>query len=160
MADEQSRRRGVPDNSYYAADVGTFLRATTDEILGALAARNEFALDVTQRDAWVEQISVLQDSLANVNGSLFLEWSVPRIGSRIDVVLVSADSIFVVEFKVGESTFLRSELNQVCAYALDLKYFHKGSHNAHVVPTSAATSGRGSTQMSGNSTCSTLIVCY
>jgi hypothetical protein len=49
MADERSRRRSVPDNSYYAADVRTFLAATTDEILGALAARNEFTLDVTQQ---------------------------------------------------------------------------------------------------------------
>ena len=120
-------------NVYYAADVPAFLAASDEAILGTLASRGG-SIEASQRDAWVDQIVILKESLVEIAGTLFLEFSVPRIGSRIDAVLVSSDSVFVIEFKIGESRFLRSDINQVWDYALDLKYFHRESHNAHIVP--------------------------
>jgi hypothetical protein len=126
-------------NAYYAADVPTFIGATSDAILGGLAANSEFAVDPAQRDAWVMQIEVLKPALTGVEGTIFLEFIVPRIGSRIDAVLIAGPAVFAIEFKVGETDFKRDALNQVWDYALDLKNFHQASHLAPIVPILVAT---------------------
>ena len=76
---------------------------------------------------------------ARCSWSSFLEFVVPRIGSRLDVALISGPVIFAIEFKVGESAYRRADINQVWDYALDLKNFHKGSHEATIVPILVAT---------------------
>ena len=73
---------------------------------------------------------------------VLLEFNVPRIGSRIDAVLLSGPVVFVLEFKVGEKHFKRDALNQVWDYALDLKNFHKASHDASIVPILIATEAK------------------
>ena len=80
-----------------------------------------------------------QDGSLSIEGSIFLEFVVPRIGSRIDAVLVSGPVLFVIEFKVGAEAFSRDDLNQVWDYALDLKNFHRESHAAAIVPILVAT---------------------
>ena len=67
-------------------------------------------------------------------GAVFLEFDVPRIGSRIDAVLVAGPAVFVIEFKVGERRFNTHDFNQAWDYALDLKNFHLASHAAPIVP--------------------------
>lgn len=126
-------------NAYYVADVATFISTTSDAILGGITANSAFAVDPAQRDAWVVQIEVLKPALVGVEGTIFLEFNVPRIGSRIDAVLISGPAIFVIEFKVGETDFKRDDLNQVWDYALDLKNFHKASHHAPIIPILLAT---------------------
>ncbi|MDP2238600.1 MAG: DUF2075 domain-containing protein [Burkholderiales bacterium] len=126
-------------NAYYAADVAKFITTTPDAILGNITANSAFAVDVAQRDAWMVQIGVLKSALEGVEGKIFLEFNVPRIGSRIDAVLISGPTIFVIEFKVGEKDFKRDDLNQVWDYALDLKNFHKASHRAQIIPILVAT---------------------
>lgn len=128
-----------PKNAYYAADVANFIAAAPDAILGIITANSEFSVDTTQRDAWVMQIEILKSALENVKGKIFLEFNVPRIGSRIDAVLVSGPAIFVIEFKVGEKDFKRDDRNQAWDYALDLKNFHKASHHARIIPILVAT---------------------
>ena len=83
--------------------------------------------------------SGLKPAIEGMEGMIFLEFNVPRIGSRIDAVLVSGSAIFVIEFKVGETHFKREDLNQVWDYALDLKNFHKASHDASIIPILVAT---------------------
>ncbi len=126
-------------NAYYAADVAALLHASPEEIIGALLANSCFSVEPTQRDAWLLQITILQSALVGLDGTLFLEFVVPRIGSRLDVVLLSGPIIFAIEFKVGESDYRRADINQVWDYALDLKNFHKGSHDAPIVPILVAT---------------------
>lgn len=63
-----------------------------------------------------------------------MEFTVPRIGSRIDVVLVIRSVVFAIEFKVGEEHIYQSAIEQVWDYALDLKNFHRESHSIKVVP--------------------------
>src|SRR3989344_3804306 len=41
---------------YYSDSITTFLNAKPNEILGLLARSNDFALEQTQRDAWLEEI--------------------------------------------------------------------------------------------------------
>jgi len=126
-------------NAYYDADIATFIGTTSDVILGRITANNAFAVDPEQRDAWLMEIEVLKRALAGVEGTIFLEFNVPRIGSRIDAVLISGPTIFAIEFKVGETNFKRDDINQVWDYALDLKNFHKASHNAPIIPILVAT---------------------
>ena len=61
------------------------------------------------------------------------------MGRRIDAVLVSGPVVFVIEFKVGSSTFEHAAIDQVWDYALDLKNFHKASHTVCIVPILIAT---------------------
>lgn len=125
--------------AYYCASVDDFVGAAPDAVLGAIAANSDFAVDPLQRNAWVAQIPILKSALDGVLGYIFLEFNVPRIGSRIDAVLISGPIIFVIEFKVGEKYFKRNDINQAWDYALDLKNFHKASHNASIVPILVAT---------------------
>lgn len=124
---------------YYADSLAAFAQASDEAILGALAAGAEFPVLPPQRDAWQEQIVVLRRELAGVEGALALEYSVPRMGSRIDAILIIENCVFVMEFKVGAKTFDRNAIDQVYDYALDLHYFHEPSHYIPLVPMLIAT---------------------
>lgn len=126
--------------SYYHASIAEFLSAHQDKILGELAHNHHFALDIAQKNAWLEQIMHLKGQLTNVrNGQVFFEFSIPRMGKRVDVVLFLKDVIFVLEYKAGAQTHDRYARDQVLDYALDLKNFHEGSHHKHIVPILIAT---------------------
>ena len=85
------------------------------------------------------EIDILQTELRGLTGSIFFEFNIPRMGRRIDVVLVIGPVIFAVEFKVGEKTFDRWAIDQVWDYGLDLKNFHEASHDASIIPILIAT---------------------
>jgi hypothetical protein len=108
-----------------------------------LAAAHTHDLDVEQRQAWEEEIDVLREALNGLVGTIFLEFDVPRLGSRIDAVLISGSSIFAIEFKCGERQFRLSDYNQAWDYALDLKNFHAASHHAPIFPILVATHAEG-----------------
>ena len=99
----------------------------------------DFDIPLAQRNAWSEQIRILKAGLLGLEGTLFLEFIVPRIGSRIDAVLLAGPVIFAIEFKVGAEEFARDDINQVWDYALDLKNFHRASHSAAIIPILVAT---------------------
>lgn len=125
--------------AYYAATIDCFVQASTEQILGSLTLGNDFALIQTQRDAWVAQIEILRATLSSHVGSVYFEYSIPRMGRRIDVVAVIGAVIFVMEFKVGESEFSAYAIDQVFDYALDLKNFHDASHAQYIAPVLIAT---------------------
>ena len=122
--------------AYYSASLGVFVSAAPDSVLGEIARNSGFAIDLGQRDAWIKQIEVLKEQLTPwaSQGHLFFEFVVPRMGRRIDALVIIKHTVFVIEFKVGESTFNRSALDQVWDYALDLKNFHEPSHNITIAP--------------------------
>jgi|SRR5579859_977251 len=125
---------------YYSDSIAAFLNANPDEILGQLARSNDFALEQTQRDAWLEEINILQSVLPGFNGAVYFEYSIPRMGQRIDVVLLIGPVIFVLEFKIGEKEFPLYAVDQVWDYALDLKNFHETSHDPIIAPILIASS--------------------
>lgn len=131
--------------AYYSTTIKDFLNTSSDEILGMLTRGNDFALEQTQRDAWLEEIRILKKTLKPHPGSIYLEYSIPRMGKRIDVILVIGRVIFVLEFKVGEREFASYAIDQVWDYALDLKNFHETSHNAYIAPVLIATKATAST---------------
>jgi len=89
-----------------------FLISKPDEILGILSRNSDFDLVQNQRDAWVEEIDILQHTLALYSGSIYFEYSIPRMGKRIDVVLIVGPAIFILEFKVGEKNFTSYAIDQ------------------------------------------------
>jgi hypothetical protein len=124
---------------WYGASIAEFLDAADDAVLGELARSCDFALIPTQRDAWLAQIEFLRSQLSGLSGSVFFEFNIPRMGRRIDAVLVIGPVVFAIEFKVGEKTFDRSAIDQVWDYGLDLKNFHEASHDVSIVPILVAT---------------------
>ena len=119
---------------FYSGKISNFLGESREEIIGKLSINNPFDLDKTQLDAWVKEIDILKTSLIEFEGQILFEFSIPRMGRRIDVVLVIQNVIFVLEFKVGEIEFLSSAIDQVWDYALDLKNFHETSHRHLIAP--------------------------
>ena len=129
----------VASRAWYGSSVAGFLASSSNEILGELTRNSEFSVDETQKEAWLEEIEFLKKQLAGLSGTLYLEFSIPRMGSRVDAVLLVGATIFVIEFKVGQKSFDRSAVDQVWDYALDLKNFHEGSHKVALVPILVAT---------------------
>ena len=125
--------------AWFSASIGDFLQTQPDAVVGRLAINSDFTLLLTQKDAWLAQIGFLQAHLVGLSGSLFLEFNIPRMGRRIDAVLLIGPVVFVIEFKVGESAFERAAVDQVWDYALDLKNFHEASHSVSIVPILIAT---------------------
>ena len=106
---------------YYSDSIANFRETSPNEILGTLAKNNEFPLEQTQRDAWLEEINILQKALLHFEGAIYFEYSIPRMGKRIDVVLLIGPAIFVLEFKIGEKEFLSYAIDQVWDYALEIQ---------------------------------------
>jgi len=125
--------------AYYSAPVAIFLASTPETVLGTLTTNCEMSVEPPQRDAWLQEIAILKAALQGLNGTLFLEFNIPRMGKRIDAVVLSGAVVFVIEFKVGEKHYTRADLDQVWDYALDLKNFHEASHAVPVLPVLVAT---------------------
>jgi hypothetical protein len=135
----QTPRTGLIKREWYSASIREFQNASREEILGQLASNSAFALDTTQRHAWLTQIDILREVLSEREGAIYFEYVIPRMGKRIDAVLIIGPAIFVVEFKVGQTEFTSAALDQVCDYALDLKNFHETSYLCFVAPVLIAT---------------------
>ena len=121
--------------AYYHAEIRDFLNDDDDRILGVLTTGHHHSLEEQQRWAWQEQLKLLKRSLHDHPvGRLFLEFYIPRMGKRVDALLIMGGIIFVVEFKMGAREHFASALDQVEDYSLDLKNFHEGTHSLPVVP--------------------------
>lgn len=130
------------ERALYSADIEDFLQHSTEAVLGSIAAHMAFDLNPAQRDAWAVQTDLLHDALQGISGRLYFEYAIPRMGKRIDAVLVIQHIVFVLEFKVGESHFGAGAIDQVWDYALDLKNFHETSHDKYVAPVLISTEAK------------------
>ena len=81
----------------------------------------------------------MKAALNGREGFISFEYFIPRMGKRVDIVLIIGAVIFVLEFKVDEKEFGAAALEQVWDYALDLKNFHQTSHKPLVAPVLIAT---------------------
>ena len=126
--------------SYYSARIREFLDEKPETLLGKLMVSDEFSTTDLQKNAWRKEIDILQDQLRSVeNGDIAFEYTIPRMGHRIDVVCIIRGLIFLLEFKVGDSEYRKSTADQVMDYALDLKYFHELSADRYIIPISIPT---------------------
>ena len=127
---------------FYSNTISGFIKESISEIRDEIVQNNQFELITTQKRAWNDEISILKNTLLGFEGQIFIEYSIPRMGKRIDVVLLIDGVVFVLEFKVGATEYLSSDIEQVWDYALDLKNFHAESHNLCVVPILIATEAK------------------
>lgn len=129
----------------YESDIRTFLEKDRESIFGILCENYHGDALTTTRDAWVHEIEILQKVLLpwqEEAGRVVFEYDIPRLGKRLDVVLLLRGIIFCLEFKVGETRILENDVDQVLDYALDLKNFHKYSQDKLIVPILIATNYR------------------
>ncbi len=128
------------DRWYFDCSLAKLPELSPESVLGSLAAHHDFALDSLQRESWLYEVRHLQSVLAGIDqGHLFLEFTIPRMGRRADVVIVAGATIFVVEYKVGAKDFTAADRRQTVGYAIDLRNFHEGSHDCRIVPVLLAT---------------------
>lgn len=131
----------------YNSSFTDFLNTDDNTIFGVLCDRYHGEALTTTREAWKSEISIMKDILvrfANKDGQIIFEYDIPRLGKRVDVVLLFEGIVFCVEFKVGESRILESDIDQVLDYALALKNFHKFSEDRIIAPILVATNYRNS----------------
>lgn len=120
---------------YYHKSISAFLKDDERAIFSTLEVADDHAeIKATQRDVWADEVLVLKKALSGFTGDIVFEYSIPRLGKRIDVVVLIKGVIFVLEFKGGDTKITRSAREQVWDYALDLKYFHEASSGAPIVP--------------------------
>ena len=126
----------------YNSSIENFNTADADSILGEIIKHFHGVAPTTSIEAWEGEIAIMKgvlSSYADRDGKIIFEYDIPRLGKRIDVVLLLEGIIFCVEFKVGESRILEADVDQVLDYALDLKNFHKYSQDNLIVPILVAT---------------------
>ena len=126
----------------YENSINLFLQEDNNAVLGALCANYHGDALTTTREAWENEIRILKDALClweYSNGRIVFEYDIPRLGKRIDVVLLLNGIVFCLEFKVGEKNIIEKDIDQVLDYALDLKNFHKFSEDRIIVPILVAT---------------------
>lgn len=132
----------IVNRSWYASTIHDFLDTPDDLILGKLANSSLFSILPAQKDAWVATFPILRNALRFYDGKVYLEFEVPRMGHRIDVVAFISGIVFTIEFKVAAKEYSRCDIDQAYDYAADLKYFHEGSHRLSVIPILVATEAK------------------
>lgn len=126
----------------YHSNFKNFINTPDSSIFGVLNERYHGVSLTTAREAWMSEIAIMKsvlDKYQDYDGEIIFEYDIPRLGKRIDVVVLLEGIIFCLEFKVGESQILEADVDQVLDYALDLKYFHKFSEDSLIVPILIAT---------------------
>ena len=124
---------------YYGKTIAEFLAEEPETIFGALSQAESFDTARDQKNAWNEEIGLLKSILHGYNGDVFFEYSIPRLGKRVDVILLINGVVLCLEFKAGAERFETADKEQVWDYALDLKNFHEPSRDLFVAPVLVAT---------------------
>ena len=134
--------------AYYSNTIENFLVDSKTNILGELSLNHtNRTLEDLQKNAWVKQIQILKNQLVGINGQIYFEFAIPRMGKRVDNILVIDSVVFVLEFKVGDSRYEKYAIEQVIDYTIDLNNFHEGSHKIQLIPVLIATNANNKTTL-------------
>jgi hypothetical protein len=127
--------------AYYSSEIKDFLNKSSNEILGILHKNDTHAeITIQQSNAWEQEIAILKNQLADFqDGRIIFEYTIPRMGKRVDAVFLHKNIVFLLEFKCGDTEYKASTYDQVYDYALDLRNFQKESHDKLLVPMMIAT---------------------
>ncbi len=136
MNGERTKERPWSRRYYARCTVADLVASEPTAIYSQLFEHSDFDIELPTRDSWINATEVLQNGLKDVDpgAHLFFEFNVPRVGRRIDAVLVVGNALVIIEFKVGSKNFPSHAVEQVWDYALDLKNFHSESHDKTIVP--------------------------
>ena len=126
--------------AYYSNTIDQFLLDLVSSIVGELSMNHSNrSLDELQTNAWKKQIEILKDQLNGLQGQIYFEFAIPRMGKRVDNIVIVKDTAFIIEFKVGDGRYEKYAIEQVIDYTIDLKNFHEGSHFIKLIPVLVAT---------------------
>lgn len=117
--------------AFYSAPIARFLQQSEHEILGQISAYNQAQqTTIQQNNSWEDEIKILKNELCGIQeGHILFEYTIPRMGKRVDVVILHSNIVFLLEFKCGACEYTAYASDQVLDYALDLRHFHKASHD-------------------------------
>lgn len=129
--------------AYYRAPLSKFVSDSATSIVGELAVANgiaQFPLAPEAVEAWSLQLPPLVSgcqqlisTIAEAAGfEILLEYPIPRVGKRIDAVILMHDVIVAIETKTGHSATTAER--QVDDYAINLACFHEPSVKRPIVP--------------------------
>ena len=132
----ESVDRNVIHRSYYYANCEDFLNASEAEIHDEIVQHSmQFDLTAQQNIAWNEEIRILKQVMRELgDGQIAFEYTIPRMGRRVDVVIIRKGQIFLLEFKVFEDEYPKHAVDQAVDYAVDLHNFHEASHATDLFP--------------------------
>ena len=126
--------------AYYSASISEFKNTSTNEIFAQIAKNYYFPLTDLTKNSLIEEIEIIKSNLRSFQkGRILFEYTIPRMGKRVDCVILMHGIVFLFEFKVGEKEHKKSTDDQVLDYALDLKNFQKNCHKAKIIPVAVAT---------------------
>jgi hypothetical protein len=123
------------NRAYYANSICDFCIEDGDSIYGKISGEYDLnKLTIQQSNAWKSQIKILKQTILNFNGRIYFEFTIPRMGKRVDNILIIDNCIFVLEFKIGSDVYDKYAKDQAFDYGLDLNNFHEGSHDKIIIP--------------------------
>ncbi len=103
-----------------------------------LTENNEFSsIRRTTIDSWHEEVRSIRIALEKYHredGFIAFEYTIPRVGGRIDCVIGLKGVLFVLEFKTGEEQNADADKEQLEQYVIDLKNFHFESYDVPIAP--------------------------
>lgn len=137
------RLRKSPGRTYYESSIEDFVSCKhPQDIIEFLTESDEYS-DVyelhLQKNAWSNQILILQQYLNDKKGYVIFEYVLSRVNMRIDVVLLMGDIVYSLEFKNNETSFLDDHIDQADGYGYALKNFYEVNRDKYVVPILIAT---------------------
>lgn len=121
---------------YYSSAISEFIGEEETSIVGKLTGSSLYDINKKTSSSWKEEIKSLKEALKDYSGrgSIYLEYNIPRMGRRVDAIVLIDGIVFILEYKTGRQTFNQSAQNQVWDYALDLKNFHADSKDRILAP--------------------------
>lgn len=123
------------NRAFYSANISEFITEDSDSIYGKISGQYDLnKLVIQQSNAWKKQIVILKNALKDFTGKVYFEFTIPRMGKRVDNVIIIDSCIFIVEFKIGLDTYDKYAKEQAFNYGLDMNNFHEGSHNQIIIP--------------------------
>ncbi len=122
----------------YASTISDFFCKSEEEIVYALMENSEFSSTRrTTIDSWHEEVRTIRialDSYKDHPGFIAFEYTIPRVGGRIDCIIGLKGILFVLEFKTGEEQSVDADKEQLIQYVTDLKNFHFESYDIPIAP--------------------------
>ena len=87
--------------SYYSNDIQSFLNQDNYSIFGEITTNDQFSAEDLQKNTWNREIEILKRELSQfLDGHIIFEYTIPRIGNRVDNIVIYEGIIFLLEFKV------------------------------------------------------------
>ena len=137
----------MSETNVYACkrSVSEFVNVDVSVIIGEIVeGSGNFCILQTQRDAWKQEIELLQRILKDEGfnkqtNRIYFEFNLMRFSKRVDVVLILDGVLVCLEFKtdIGGGTckaYLAPDKSQALAYADEFSQFHSTSSKCPIVP--------------------------